>query len=70
MSGGTIPTKKYNYSTYVGLRHPVIVRHALFSSGSNMSECVDLGHTGAAYSAIEWHRASAVVLMLLFPILS
>ena len=53
MSGGAIPAKKYKSSTYVGLRHPVIARHALFSSGSNMSAYVDLAHTGAAYSAIE-----------------
>ena len=40
-------------NTYVGLRHHVIARHALFSSGSNMSAYVDLAHTGAAYSTIE-----------------
>ena len=43
----------------------MIARHALFSSGSNMSAYVDLVHTGAAYSAIEYHNASAVVLMVL-----
>ena len=31
----------------------MIARHALFSSGSNMSAYVDLAHTGAAYSVIE-----------------
>ena len=53
MSGGAIPANKYKSSTYVGLGHPVIARHALFSSRSNMSGYVDLAHTGAAYSAIE-----------------
>ena len=53
MSGGAIPANKYKSSTYGGLRHPVIARHDLFSSGSNMSAYVDLAHTGAAYSAIE-----------------
>ena len=65
MSGGAIPANKYKSSTYVGLRHPVIARHALFSSGSNMSAYVDLAHTGEAYSAIEYHRASNVVLIVL-----
>ena len=51
MSGGAIPANKYKSSTYVGKRHPVIARHDLFRSGSNMY--VDLSHTGAAYSAIE-----------------
>ena len=61
MSGGAIPTNKYKSSTYVGLRHPVIARYALFSSESNMSTYVDLAHTGALYSHIEWHRPIAVV---------
>ena len=52
MSEGAIPANKYKYSTYVGLRHPVIARHALFSSGSNISAYVDLAHTGAAYSIL------------------
>ena len=43
----------------------MIALHALFSSGSNMSAYVDLAHTGAAYSAIEYYRASAVVLVVL-----
>ena len=43
----------------------MIARHALFSSGSNMSAYVDLTHTGAVYSAIESHRASALVLIVL-----
>ena len=53
MPGGAIPANKHKPSTYVGSRHPVIARPALFSSGSNMSAYIDLAHTGAAYSAIE-----------------
>ena len=52
VSGGAIPANKYKSSTYIGLRYPVIARHALFSYGFNMSAYVDLAHTGAAYSAI------------------
>ena len=40
-------------STNVGLRHPVITRHALFSYVSSMSMCVDLSHTGAVHSSTE-----------------
>ena len=43
----------------------MIARHALFNSGFNISAYVNLAHTGAAYSAIEWHRASAVLLIVL-----
>ena len=70
MSGGAIPAKKYKSSTYVGLRHPVTARHGLFSSGSSMSAYVDLDHIGAAYSAIEYHSASAIVLIVLAFVLS
>ena len=35
--GGTIPANKYQSSTYIDLRHPVIARHALFSFWSSMS---------------------------------
>ena len=45
MSGDVIPTNKYKSSTKVGLRH------ALFRSGSSISVCEELAHTGAAYSA-------------------
>ena len=65
MSVGAFPANKYKSSTYVGFRHPVIARHALFSFGSNMSVYVDLVHTGAIYSAIEYHRDSAVVVIVL-----
>ena len=66
MSGGAIPANKYKSFTYVDLRHPVITRHTLSSYGSNMSAYVDFAHIdiGAAYSAIDLHRASAVVLIV------
>ena len=32
MLGGAIPDNKYNSSTLVGLRHPVIARYAILSS--------------------------------------
>ena len=32
MLGGAIPDNKYTSSTLVGLRHPLIARHALLSS--------------------------------------
>ena len=52
MLGGAI-SDKYNSSTLVGLRHPVIARHALLRSESSLYACADLAHTGAAYSATE-----------------
>ena len=36
MLGGAIPDNKYNSSTFVGLRHHVIARHALLSSESSL----------------------------------
>ena len=53
MFGGTISVNKYNSSTYIGLRDPVIARHALFWRGSNMSACEDHAHTGSTYSSIK-----------------
>ena len=52
VSGGVVLVNKYKYSTFVGVRHPVIARHALFSFGSNISAYVDACHTGAAYYVI------------------
>ena len=43
----------------------MITHHSLFSFGSSMSVCEDLAHTGTAYSAIEWHMACALVLIVL-----
>ena len=39
MFGGAIAANKYQSSTLIGLRHPVISRHALFSFESSMSVC-------------------------------
>ena len=61
MLGGAIPDNKYNSSTLVGLRHPVIARHALFNPESSLYACADLDHTGAAYSDTD-----NLVPMLLF----
>ena len=36
MLGGAIPGNKYNSSTLVGLRHPMIAQHALLSSQSSL----------------------------------
>ena len=36
MLGGAIPDNKYNSPILVGLRHPVIARHALLSSESSL----------------------------------
>ena len=41
----------------------MIAWHALFSSRFCMSACVDVVHTGAVYSAIEYHRANATVFV-------
>ena len=65
MPGGTISDNKYNSSTLVGLRHPVIARHALLSSESSLKACADFAHTGAAYSATEYLSGNAVVLIVL-----
>ena len=42
MPRGAIPDNKYNSSTLVGLRHPMIARHALLSSESSLYACADL----------------------------
>ena len=34
--GGAIPDNKYNSSTSVGVRHPVIAQHALLNSESSL----------------------------------
>ena len=36
MLGGAIPDNRYNFSTLVGLRHPVLARHALLSYASSL----------------------------------
>ena len=50
--GGAIPARRYTFSTDVGLRHPVMERHASFTAGSSLLTCVDRSHTGHAYSAV------------------
>ena len=56
--GGAIPAKRYTFSTEVGLKNPVIYRHASLRAGSSLPTCVDYSHTGHAYSAVEWQSAS------------
>ena len=53
MTGGAIPASRYNSSTMVGLRHPVIDLGPSFSSGSSLEACGDLAQTGHAYSTAE-----------------
>ena len=53
ISEGAIPASTYKSSTFVGFRHPMIQRHAWFSSGSNYAYVVDLAQTGTAYSPVE-----------------
>ncbi|CAI6377874.1 unnamed protein product [Macrosiphum euphorbiae] len=57
-----IPARRYNLSTGVGFKHPVIMRTVSFKAVSICLVCVDLPHTGHAYSATEKHRASAEIL--------
>ena len=51
-----ITANKYKPSTYVyvGLRHHMIARHALFSYRCNMYACVDFTHTGTAFTAVDY----------------
>ena len=51
--GGAIPARRYTFSIDVGLRHPVMKRHASFRAESSLLTCVDLSHAGHAYSAVE-----------------
>ena len=65
ISGGAIPAIKYKSSTLVGFRQPVIDRHVWLRTGFSLFACDDIAETGAAYRAVEYHRASAVVLIVL-----
>lgn len=49
----------------LALKQPVIMRAVLFNAISICLVCVDLPHTGHAYSATKKHRASAVILIVL-----
>ena len=51
MSGGAIPVSRYSSSTLIILRHPVIVLHASFCSGSSLEECGDLAKLGMRIQA-------------------
>ena len=52
-SGGAMPARIYMLSVVVGRRHPVIRRQLALRAGSTFFACVDLSHTGHAYSAEE-----------------
>ena len=58
-------TTQYKSSTFVGFKHPVTARHAWFSSGSRLLAWAELAQTGAAYSAVEYLSAKAVVRIVL-----
>ena len=62
--GGAIPARRYTFSTDVGIRHPVMERHASFRAGSSLLTCFDLSHTWRAFSAVDYQNARAVVLMV------
>ena len=49
----------------VGLRHPVIFLQVVLIVVSKIFVCLDLAHTGHAYSATEKDKAKAAVLMVL-----
>ena len=51
ISGGAIPAIWCRLLVLVVLRQPVMVRQALFRTGSSFLACTDLDHTGHAYSA-------------------
>ena len=51
--GGAIPASLWSAGRGVGLRVPVIMRQALFSSGSMLFAWQEFAHTGEQYSAVE-----------------
>ena len=51
MSGGTKPASMCTLSKFVGLRQPEMIRQQLCRAGFSLCACVDLAHTGQAYSA-------------------
>lgn len=61
ISGGTIPARRYNLYGGVGLRHPVMILQVSSNATDACLTCLDLLHTGHAYSPIEKHKASPVV---------
>ena len=50
--GGALPAMRDTFSTDVGLIYYVMERHASFRAASLLLTCVDLSHTGHAYSAV------------------
>ena len=57
-----MPVIRYRAGRGVDLRTPVMIRYALCNSASILWAWPDLSHTGAQYSAVEWHSARAVCL--------
>ena len=53
MCGGAIPASKCTLSKFVGLRQPDMIRMQSCRAGFSLRACVDLAHTGQAYSAAE-----------------
>ena len=48
-----MPASKCTLSTFAGLRQPDMIRQLSCRAGFNLIACVDLSHTGQAYSAAE-----------------
>ena len=53
MWGGAIPASMSRLSKFVGLSQPEMIRHQSCRAGFSLCACVDLAHTGQAYSAAE-----------------
>ena len=64
IAGEAIPASRRKLSMLLDCRHPVMERQASFNTGLTLCACVDLSHTGHAYSAVELLSNGAVVLML------
>ena len=52
------------HSLLLGCVHPVVEQQVSFNTGLTLCACADLSHTGYAYSAVEWLRDIAVVIMV------
>ena len=53
MWGGAIPASMCTLSNFVGLSQPEMIRQQSCRAGFSLYACVDLAHTGQAYSAAE-----------------
>ena len=53
MCGGAIPASRCTLSKFVGLRQSEMIRQQSCRTGFSMRTCVDLAHTGQAYSAAD-----------------